>query len=87
MAKIVNFFVVKKGWFMYEVSDNTLDQKYPRTFCLYKQQKCGCADSIALYVNCNNESEAADIFLKHIPLLPKGKKINMGGILMTPKNL
>ena len=71
--------IVKKGWVMYEVPNQT-----ETTFCLYKLQKCGCADSVALYVEAD-ENDAIDIFTKHISLLPKGKNINMGGILIKNK--
>lgn len=65
---------------MYEVPN-----QMETTYCLYKAKKCGCADSVALYAEAD-EDEAIDMFKKHIPLLPKGKNINMGGILIK-KNL
>ena len=71
--------IVKKGWVMYEVPN-----QIETTYCLYKLQKCGCADSIALYVQ-SDEKDAIDIFKKHIPLLPKGNNINMDNILITNK--
>jgi hypothetical protein len=71
--------IVKKGWVMYEVPN-----QMETTYCLYKLQKCGCADSVALYVEAD-EQDAIDIFNKHIPLLPKGKNINMNGILIRNK--
>jgi hypothetical protein len=71
--------IVKKGWVMYEVPKQT-----ETTFCLYKLEKCGCANSVALYVEAD-KNDAIDIFTKHIPLLPKGKNINMGGILIGKK--
>lgn len=61
---------------MYEVPNQP-----KTTYCLYKAQKCGCADSIALYAE-GNEKDAIKMFNDHIPLLPKRKKINMGGILI-----
>jgi hypothetical protein len=71
--------IVKKGWVMYEVPN-----QMETTYCLYKLQKCGCADSIALYVQAD-EQDAINIFNKHIPLLPKGNNINMDNILITNK--
>ena len=71
--------IVKKGWVMYEVP-----KQMETTYCLYKLDKCGCALSVALYATAD-EQDAVDIFNKHIPLLPKGKKINMGGICITKK--
>lgn len=70
---------VKKGWVMYEVPN-----QIETTYCLYKQEKCGCATSIALYVEAD-EVEAIDIFKAHIPILPKVKNINLGGILIKNK--
>ena len=70
---------VKKGWVMYEVPN-----QIESTYCLYKLSKCGCATSVALYATAD-EHEAVDIFNKHIPLLPKGKNVNMGGLLITNK--
>ena len=71
--------IVKKGWVMYEEPKQT-----ETTFCLYKLGKCGSALSVALYVEAD-KNDAIDIFTKHIPLLPKGKNINMGGILIRKK--
>ena len=71
--------MVKKGWVMYEVPN----QKNT-TYCLYQLEKCGCALSAALFVEAD-KNEAINIFNKHIPLLPKGKNINMGGILIRNK--
>jgi hypothetical protein len=71
--------IVKKGWVMYEVPN-----QMETTYCLYKLQKCGCADSVALYVEAD-KIDAIDIFNKHIPLLPKGKNINMNGLLIKNK--
>jgi hypothetical protein len=71
--------IVKKGWVMYEVPN-----QMETTYCLYKLQKCGCADSVALYVEADEE-DAIDMFKKHIPLLPKGKNINMGSLLIKKK--
>lgn len=71
---------VKKGWIMYEVPNQSNE-----TYCLYRLEKCGCALSVALYA-AGNEAQSIDIFKKHIPLLPKGKKINMNGMLISNKN-
>jgi hypothetical protein len=71
--------IVKKGWVMYEVPKQT-----ETTFCLYKLDKCGCANSVALYAEAD-EKDAIDIFKKHISLLPKVKNINMGGVLIRKK--
>ena len=71
--------IVKKGWVMYEVPN-----QMETTYCLYKLEKCGSALSVALYVEAD-ENDAIDIFTKHIPLLPKGKNVNMNGLLIKNK--
>ena len=71
--------IVQKGWIMYEVPN-----QMETTFCLYKLEKCGCAISIALYVEAD-EADAISIFKKHIKILPKSKKINMNGLLIRKK--
>ena len=71
--------IVKKGWVMYEVPN-----QMETTYCLYKLQKCGCADSVAFYAEAD-EQDAIDMFKKHIPLLPKVKNINMAGLLIKNK--
>ena len=71
--------IVKKGWLMYQV-----EKEIETTYCLYKQEKCGCAISVALYVVADEE-DAIDIFKKHIPLIPK-KKDYIGDGIVIRKN-
>lgn len=71
--------VVKKGWLMYEVANQT-----ETTYCLYKHLKDGSAISISMYVK-GNEAEAIEAFKRHIPFLTNAKDINMNGLLINKK--